>query len=341
MRKRQAVFDTYWKFAAARQEVFFARICNRPRPWANDPILNDFKFCNTYRASDRVSQYLIRNVVYNKLHKEEDTVFRILLFKIFNKIETWQYLEKRLGGVSLSTFNFDLYSRLLQEALNDGLAIYTSAYMSCANKAFGYLRKHQNHLALLEQMLVRDNLARKILQAHSMQEVFELLVSYPLIGNFLAYQLSIDLNYSDALNFSENSFTVAGPGAERGIKKCFEDTGGKSYDYIVKWMQENQEREFERLGIKFQSLWGRPLQAIDCQGLFCETDKYSRVAFPELKSNRKRIKAKFQPLTTLIDYFYPPKWGINETVEQYLSSQKIKGTAPEQGISQLSLFAQA
>ena len=41
----------------------------------------------------------------------------------------------------------------------------------------------------------------------------------PLIGNFMAYQLAIDLNYSDVFNFDENDFTIAGPGALRGIKK--------------------------------------------------------------------------------------------------------------------------
>ena len=75
-------------------------------------------------------------------------------------------------------------------------------------------------------------------------------------------------------------------------------------------MVDNQDKEFGRLGIDFKNLWGRKLHAIDCQGLFCETDKYCRVKFPELKSNRVRIKTKYQPQTEKIDYFYPPKWGI-------------------------------
>ena len=45
-------------------------------------------------------------------------------------------------------------------------------------------------------------------------------------------------------------------------------------------MAENQEDEFARRGIEFQTLWGRPLQLIDCQNLFCEVDKYARVYHP-------------------------------------------------------------
>jgi len=151
----------------------------------------------------------------------------------------------------------------------------------------------------------------------------------------MAYQLAIDLNYSELLDFSENDFVVAGPGAERGINKCFSDTGGKDLSYIIHWMADNQEKEFERLGLKFKSLWGRPLHAIDCQNLFCEVDKYSRVAFPELKSNRKRIKAKFNANTTKIEYFYPPKWNINKQVIEYLSQYKNNESNPH--IEQLSL----
>jgi hypothetical protein len=54
------------------------------------------------------------------------------------------------------------------------------------------------------------------------------------------------------------------------------------------------------------------MHAIDCQGWFCETDKYSRVAFPELKSNRVKIKSKYTTSKDKIAFFYPPKWGINQ-----------------------------
>lgn len=338
MKVRQDVYETYWRFAARRQGMFFSRLRNLPHPWIDDEILNTFKFCNTYRASDRVSQYLIRSVIYHGRQEENEVIFRILLFKIFNKIETWEHLQGKLGEIQLATFDFDIYSRLLQDAMDSGQPIYTNAYMSCANKAFGYAKKHQNHLALIEKMVFKDNIVKRIIGAKRLEDVFLALVDYPLIGNFMAYQLTIDVNYSEVVDFSENDFTIAGPGAERGIKKCFADTEGKSNEYIIQWMRENQEREFQRLGISFQSLWGRPLHAIDCQGLFCETDKYSRAAFPELKSNRKRIKARFQPNFNRIDYFYPPKWKINDKVLIDLNQSSVITSSTENLAVQLPLM---
>jgi hypothetical protein len=324
MQVRQEIFDTYWRFAAMRQEVFFNKLKNVRPPWTSDPILNTYKFCNAYRVSDRVSQYLIKNVIYdeNKSQNEEEVLFRILLFKIFNKIETWEYLESKIGDyITLSNFNLEGYSNILQEAMNIGYVIYTSAYMSCASKEFGYDKKHQNHLALIDKMVVKDRVINRIVKAKSLEEIFHILESYPLLGKFMAYQLATDINYSEVINFDDNSFTIAGPGAERGINKCFIDTKGKSYADVIYWMTENQENEFQRLGLNFKSLWGRPLQAIDCQNLFCETDKYCRAAFPDLKSNRKKIKAKFTATPQPIDYFYPPKWCINDQVQETLDQR--------------------
>ncbi|MEH2149439.1 nucleotide kinase domain-containing protein [Nostoc sp.] len=324
MQVRQEIFDTYWRFAAMRQEVFFNKINNLPPPWTSDSIINTYKFCNAYRASDRVSQYLIKNVIYDekRSQKEEEVILRILLFKIFNKIETWKYLENKIGDyITLSNFDSNVYSDILQEAMNLGYVIYTSAYMSCASKEFGYDKKHQNHLALIDKMVVQDRVDNRIVKAKKFEDIFQIIQEYPLLGKFMAYQLATDINYSEIINFDENSFTIAGPGAERGIKKCFVNTDGKTYTDLIHWMTENQEIEFQRLGLNFQSLWGRPLQAIDCQNLFCETDKYCRAAFPDLKSNRKKIRSKFTSTTQSIDYFYPPKWQINDKIQESLAQR--------------------
>jgi hypothetical protein len=132
-----------------------------------------------------------------------------------------------------------------------------------------------------------------------------------MIGPFMGYQLAVDLNYTGHLVFSENEFTVPGPGAVRGLQKVFQDFGDLSPSELIMRMVDRQEEEFDRLGLAWRDLFTRPLHAIDCQNLFCEVDKYSRVAFPELRSNRQRIKATFAPTVASLPLFYPPKWGIN------------------------------
>lgn len=311
-------YDTYWRFAAERQEVFFRRLEGKPRPWTADPIITQYKFTNAYRASDRVSQYLIRNVIYRKdLPSQPDEVFfRIMLFKLFNKIETWTALEAALGPLTFEDYSFDEYDRILSRAMAKGISIYSAAYiMPSGGRELGHERKHRNHLVLLERML-GDAVPRRLGECRNMQQAFELLKSYPGIGDFLAYQYVTDINYSELTDFPESDFVVPGPGALDGIRKCFLDCGGLNEPEVIKFMADRQEREFERLGLTFRSLWGRRLQLIDCQNLFCEVDKYSRVHHPEIEglSGRSRIKQRLDPKPTLPTPWYPPKWGLNERI---------------------------
>jgi hypothetical protein len=327
LRKRWApveptvVFDTYWRFAAERQRIFMRRTRGQPEPWTDDSILRTYRFTNAYRASDRISQFLIRNVIYSGDHSIADTVFRILLFKLFNKIETWQLLHDELGDISLNTFSVDGYDRVLSSAMNRGLKIYSAAYiMPSGESQFGYKRKHGNHLALLDMMMA-DDLPARLRQCSRMADAFDLLKSYPTIGDFLAYQFVTDLNYSEVISYSEMDFVVPGPGAKSGIRKCFSNLGGLSEEEVIYLVAKRQEDEFNRLGVHFQRLGDRPLQLIDCQNLFCETDKYARVAHPCVAGigERTRIKQRFHSNPIRIDYVYPPKWGINQKVREQLS----------------------
>ena len=308
MIKRDEVYDLYWYFAYERQNIFYKKLEGVEPPWTKDEILKTYKFCNSYRVNDRVSQYLLKNVIYNgKNYSDRDMLFRIVLFKLFNKEETWQLFIDNFSDVTLANFDKEKYSKVIEDAKNSGIKIYSDAYISCANKVFGYDKKHDNHLALLDKMFNIDKIDDKILNAKSMKEAFDIIKSYPLIGNFMAYQLITDINYSNIVNFKEDEFTVAGPGSIRGIDKCFIDKG-MSYEDIIRYMFEHQDEEFKRLNLKFKRILNRPLQLIDCQNIFCELDKYTRVAMPTLKSNRKKIKKKYVQKNEKIEYMYPPKW---------------------------------
>lgn len=316
--KPTVVYDTYWRFAVKRQEVFYNRMEGKAFPWTDDKILQTYKFTNAYRASDRVSQYLIRNVIYQKdIFSPEDQCFRILFFKLFNKIETWEYIEKHLGVISFANYNFERYNKLLMQKIDNNERIYSAAYIMPSGKSsFGYDKKHQNNLKLLEYMM-QTGLPKNIAKAKTLKELYEILLDYPSLGSFLAFQFAIDINYSELCDFSEMSFVVAGPGAKNGIQKCFGNLKGFKYEDIIKYVAESQEEEFEKRGLKFKSLFGRKLQLIDCQNLFCETDKYARVEYPDISglNERKRIKQQYVDHNLeKIDYYYPPKWGLNNSI---------------------------
>lgn len=316
------VFETYWRFASERQQTYYRRLEGGSGPWTSDPIIANHRFTNAYRASDRVSQYLIRHVIFGSGSRSwADRVFRTLLFKSFNRIDTWEALEASMARLDPSSYNYEEYASVLDVRKDNGVRNYSAAYVIPPPR-FGENSKHRNHLRLLELMMESD-LPDRLLDCGAMSEAYELLHSFPSIGDFLAYQFLIDLNYASDLGFSEMDFVVAGPGARDGIRKCFGPESHGIEPEIIRWMSDTQEEHFESLGIDPPSLWGRRLQLIDIQNLFCEVDKYARVAHPTVEgvSGRSKIKQMYCANAEPLDPWFPPSWGLNEMLTSRPSFQ--------------------
>lgn len=311
-------YETYWRFAAERMAIFYRRLRDPVGPWTTDPILRTYRFTNVFRATDRVSQYLIREIQYRADRSQDprEIFFRTILFKIFNKIETWEALEYALGPLCWRTVDLDAVDRTLSQRQAGGQPIYSAAYIMPApplNRA----RKHSNHLALIALMMA-DRLADRLQQEPDLRAVYERILGYPGIGRFLAFQYAIDLNYSILLDFDEADFVVAGPGALDGISKCFSSIGRRSPEDLIRWVTDRQEIEFTQRGLDFHGLFGRRLHPIDCQNLFCEVSKYTRIAHPEIRgiANRKRIKQAYKrDDRDLSGLSFPPRWKLDSKLE--------------------------
>lgn len=307
-------YKYFWEFAYYRNSIFEERILNSHAKSQNK-ILSEYKFTNIYRVLDRTTQFLIKNIVNNdENYSDEDLLFRILFFKVFNKIETWESVETLLGDIKWSDFSIERYFKAFERVRKKN-TIYSAAYiMPTRIGEYNNQRKYKNHIYLLSDIMSKDLLA-DIHNCNSLKEVYETLLAVPSFGKFLAYQFSIDINYSRLIDFDENDFVVAGPGALRGIKKAFKNHNDFEADEIIRWVTDNQSEEMIRFGYEEFGLRSRKLKLVDVQNIFCEFDKYTRVSMNGLKNNTikfndgMRIKQRFKPNLTSIDYVYPKKWG--------------------------------
>ena len=335
--KPSTLYPVLWRFAAERQQIYLRRVVGQPHPWTSNLVLSTYKFTNAFRAADRVSQYLIR-LIYQDADATEGTLFlRTLLFKVFNKIGTWEAIVEGMGVPVATKFDYEKCGNLLDSLRHERIPIYSGAYIMPSGGKTG-LPKHRMHLGLLRRM-IEDHLPRKLGETKSLSEAYHLLLSYPTLGSFLAFQYAIDLNYTTLMNHSEGEFVVAGPGALDGLSKCFDSLGDYSAADTILWVTDRQEDEFRRYKLDFQGLWGRSLQPIDVQNLFCEVSKYTRVTNPEIrgKAGRKRIKRRFTMTGELSAPFFPPKWGLGQEIAEWFKKRReaSHGSGSE---GQLALF---
>jgi hypothetical protein len=102
--------------------------------------------------------------------------------------------------------------------------------------------------------------------------------------------------------------------------------GKYSLEDAIRFTQDNLELYQNKFGFTdFKTLFGRPPSLIDLQNCFCETDKYLRVKMPELQVDNVRIKQKFNTPKGSINFFFPPKWELNQLIKPWSppSSQEL------------------
>jgi hypothetical protein len=314
IKPKEEIFQYYFYFVQERMNIFWNKY-NNIHPWTTDEILKIYKFTNVYRALDRVSQYLISRVIYKENYfSDEDLLLRILVFKIFNKPETWEYIENKVGFISIKNFDLTRINEALVE-LKKAQPIFNNAYMiPGTHLLYNHLNyKHEKWLEMIKKEIISNSILNKIIDSKSLSEVYGLLRNCTFIGDFFAYQFTIDLNYSSVIDFSENSFVKAGIGAVRGIKKCFGQINNSySYEDVIKYTHDNFTKYQHKFGYSdFKPLFGREPTLIDIQNCFCETDKYLRARIPNLQVGNERIKQKYKESLKPLDLFFPPKWNIN------------------------------
>ena len=205
---------------------------------------------------------------------------RTVLFRTFNLDPTFQKLTAGLGEEPcLSNFNLDPYCLILPAE-----GIYSNAYYGaypCKDDewaAIGLTREKSAkkfHLRVL-QMMIEQGIPAKAAAAASLEEIAALLQSFPRLGDFKAGQFALDLNYGPHLHLPIDNFVIAGPGACKGIDRCFA-AHGKRYNEVIRLVcQYQDECSLAAVGSEVPRLRGRAPAPMTVQNWFCEIGKYLR-----------------------------------------------------------------
>jgi len=62
-----------------------------PPPWTDDPILQEFKFCQVFREDDRTTRWF-RTHMRDPLQNKPEVLMATIIFRWFNLIETGRTL---------------------------------------------------------------------------------------------------------------------------------------------------------------------------------------------------------------------------------------------------------
>lgn len=235
-------------------------------PWTKDVVLEHYHFCNVFREDDRVSKFWARTA-RTDVHPRI-LVTNTVLFRLFNSIETWVWLDP-----SWKRFNaHSLFGRLNSNSRPEKL--FRSAYMVTGSTGKG----QPKHVSVVEAcaLLHRnfDSVAQA-LRTGKLQEITEALADYPMLGLFMGYEVACDLEMVGAIDaYDTLSWANMGPGAKRGLNRVFERELNAPVS-IAQGLQEMREL-FERACRMKSMKFHRPLNMRAIEHSLCEYDKYCR-----------------------------------------------------------------
>lgn len=285
-----------YNFVTRRYDIHLRKdVLGKSPPWTMDSILRNFRFTNVRREHDKESKWVIDHIVNNMKLSYEDKLLNLILFRLYNKHETAELISMPIEFSKTPGWDPEWYRYPFEVALRKDpkRKFFTGAFNTGGLKRAlkWYLPKDdpKNSMPMrvlwFIQYLISEDIVEQIKSCKRQDEVYEKLSSYMGLGKFLAYQIFVDMSYIKEFPFSENEFTVAGPGCISGLNYLFKNRDGMSYEECLFWLRDNLDRLFiEELGKDWDAkkvFWDLPeedrcFNVMSLENCFCELSKYIR-----------------------------------------------------------------
>jgi len=269
----------YW--INERHHIYLRKLYNCPKPWTDDPILQQYKFTNAFRQLDKGTIALTNMLLQESYNKSEihQTVkldlifFNICWYRYFN----WYEHAKNLGFIN----SYEEVENYIKERHKNNQRIFTGAWMTtgvfCEDKHITYLR------ACKDAWNRRFAFIKYIEENNSLEKVSNKLQELYMIGKFLAYEIACDLRFTSLLKNATDKLIWAnmGPGAQRGLKRLGLPYGNQQQGLTS--MQLLYRRLINTKNILGSHIFNceQPFELREVEHSLCEFDKYMRVKMGE------------------------------------------------------------
>ena len=306
----------FW-WAQERHKVFLARAKGFPPPWTENPLFNNFRFCNTYREIDSVSYWIRKNILY-PYRTSPHLWFMVVISRFINTIDCMNDLMRSGQFAQDGQFNPEKFYAVLARRKSRGEQVFTGAYLingvapaNCDPRSPGNKAAIVTFdiLAPLWESFRKGN----VVQANftfTLETCCETLMEFHGLGDFLSYQIAQDLTYVPgwlAKAPDRNTFNLPGPGTRRGLQRVFSGGKGKEFRLSPDVMSDSIQELYKTQHLHFNSTdvhspsrfsanldhWstGYPdLTLGNISNSLCEFDKTMRLFLGE-----GRMRSKFVP----------------------------------------------
>lgn len=282
----QEAYDTFWYWISERESIRQKKEAGLPKPWSDDPIFQDWKFCNVFRKDDKQTQALLGHLSPKHIGRpatNEDVallIFNIYAFRAFNWDPTFQRLINDIPAGKHSTrdgwledWSYIMGMDSCVNTLKTNGQLTSGAYMI---RGMVGMPKTLSIPHVLQLVWNKRHYLVDCIQdepVDTMQDMYDLLMAQKFYGwgPFTTYQIVLDMTYTYLLGDAPdiNTWCTFGPGAKRGLRLIYPDLESKYFVDAVREMQRNSD-------LKVGSHVA-PLNVQDIEFALCELSKYMRI----------------------------------------------------------------
>ena len=288
--------ELFWHFIRKRHTITkLKEVEDLPPPWTDDPILANYKFTSIFRHFDRGTKYVTNHILQQDL-SEEDMIFNVIAYRLFNKIET----SEEYGFLRACSYDPERLDKLIHEYALTTRTVFTSAFIVSGYSMVELSGMDKiSRIAIVlkwirDQLLYNDYaIVDTIMQDTTMEATYKALIGLTGLGPFLAYQIAVDLSYWDKTKFGEDDFVIMGPGAKRGIGWIFPEEEIQTYksEFLCFWLRDRQYEFWNDYNINCNELFDDCtlpyVSVMALENVCCEFQKYMKAYTMEGRPRNK------------------------------------------------------
>ena len=265
-------------FVSERESIRLLREKGEASPWTEDAILHKYRFCNIRRRDDRVSKWIIDNII--EPHSSNDWLWMMLCAaRYINWPPTIKELMNK-GEWPIHSFSATSFGKVIDDKMKRGEKTWTGAYIITGRNIpkgmdKGYFIAKQMIEPLFSAHSIIDYFADVEPEDRSVETAMSLFRGIYGWGTFMVGQVVADMTYSPLLGLAKDlhAYAPIGPGSTRGLNRIYD----RSLEQATQQDRFNDElmevREFVKSNATVDV---SSLTLHDWQNCMCEFDKYKR-----------------------------------------------------------------
>lgn len=266
-----------------REQIRIKKESLAPRPWTDDPIFRQYRFCNAFREDDKVTRWIYTNWVKPNAD-DPDLWFAMAVARNINLPEALKVLGYP------EPWDADHFLDVMEHRRAEGATVYNNAYMIRASAQKGLSKAQYLATEVLTPLWEKREHIRPAPRT-TLEGFHARLEACFGLGSFMAAQIIADAKRVGSLQHAPDrlEFAASGPGSRRGLNRVLGrevNTTWKEPDWRVALSELRGKlvSEFKKVGVPW-------CDAQNTQNQLCEFDKYERVRLGEGRPKQKYAPA--------------------------------------------------